>query len=275
MLLSGGQDAPPVFRSNTSLVEVYATVVDGRGRHVDDLDRSAFTILDGGSARPIVSFENSATTISCAIVLDTTASMRPVLQRVRQEINHLVDHFRDGDYVAAYKFAEGLELLHPFTIDKMAIKQALTRTRAEGGTALFDAIAKVALEVSPRGGKKALVVFTDGADNASMLNAASAAETAKKVGVPVYAAAQGDALHQPALLNQLRNVARVTGGKVYTVTTLNDAAKIFEDISEELRHTYLLTFAPPPDAVGWRPIAVRVAGGRGHQVRAREAYLIR
>jgi len=75
-----------------------------------------------------------------------------------------------------------LTVRQEFTTDKDAAKRAILRTRAQGRTALFDALSQVAQDISKRPGKKTLIVFTDGDDNSSALNANAAVGRAKKVG---------------------------------------------------------------------------------------------
>jgi Ca-activated chloride channel family protein len=262
-----------VIRTEVRMVEVYATVLDHRGRYLDDLPRDAFQLLDNGAPQPIVTFENSATDLSCAILLDTTASMAAALPKVKNAIHQLIDEFRENDWVAVYGFSTGVETLQEFTRDRAAAKRAVSRTRAEGGTALFDAISRVAGEIASRSGKKAIIVFTDGDDNASVLNIHRATERAKKMGVPLYTAAEGEALRKPDLLNQLKELSHLTGGKAYAVRNLNDAAAIFHDISEELRHTYLLAFKPPDAPTGdWRPIQLSLNGIRDYKIQAKAGY---
>ncbi len=262
-----------VIRTEVRMVEVYATVLDHHGRYLDDLHQDAFQLLDNGAPQPIVTFESSATDLSCAILLDTTASMAGALPKVKNAIHQLIDAFRDNDWVAVYGFSTGVETLQEFTRDKAAAKRAVSRTRAEGGTALFDAISRVAGEISSRSGKKALIVFTDGDDNASVLNIQRATERAKKMGVPLYTAAEGEALHKPELMNQLKELSRVTGGKAYAVKSLSDAAAIFHDISEELRHTYLLAFKPAESPTGdWRSIQLSLRGVRDYRIQAKAGY---
>ena len=267
------QPGGPVFRTEVRLVEVYATISDHHGRYMDDLPRETFHVLDNGAPQPIVAFENSATELSCAILLDTTGSMTGALPKVKSAIYRLIDEFRDSDWIAVYGFNAGMEMLQDFTRGKAAAKRAVSRTRAEGSTALFDAIARVSEEVSKRRGKKAVIIFTDGQDNASVLNVRGAVERAKKLGIPLYTAAQGEALSTPELLKELKDLARLTGGKAYAINNLSQTSSIFEDISEQLRHTYFLAYKPPDTpSADWRQIQITLSGVRGYQVRAKEGY---
>jgi Ca-activated chloride channel homolog len=271
--VAAAQSPGVVFRTEARLVEIYATILDNHGRYLDDLPREDFRILDNGAPQPIASFENGSTELSCAILLDTTASMTSSLPKVKSAIYRLIDDFRQSDSIAVYGFTGGLETLQDFTNDKAAAKKAVSRTRAEGTTALFDAIAKVAGETSRRRGKKAVIVFTDGDDNASVLNGSRSVETARRLGIPLYTAAAGEALRTPALLRVLKNMAAMTGGKAYMIDNPGRATAIFDDISGGLRHTYFLAYSPPAAATAdWRHIQITLEGISHYQVHAKEGY---
>lgn len=268
------QEPQAVFRADVRLVEVYATVLDHRGRFLEGLGRDRFEVRDNGALQRLAAFEPNQANLSCAILLDTTGSMARALPAVKNGIARLIDEFRDDDTVAVYSFAGSLRLLQDFTRDKAAAKRAVMATRASGATALFDSLAQLARELARRSGKKAIVAFTDGQDNVSLLNAGAAITRAKKVGVPVYAVAQGEALRSAALVKELADLARQTGGRSYQVRDTGDIADVFRDISNELRNTYMLAYkAPAAEGRQWRTIQVSVNGLKDYKVRAREGYL--
>ena len=268
---SSGQDT--VFRTETRLVEVYATIRDHNGRYLDGLTKDRFEVRDNGQAQPLAAFESNTSSLSCAILLDTTGSMADVLPVVKNSVIKLIDAMSDGDSVAVFGFANGLNRLQEFTTDKASAKQAVLRTRAAGATALFDAVSEVAREISPRSGKKALVVFTDGEDNASLLNASRAVQRAKKAGVPVYTIAEGDALKTKDLLKELKDISEGTGAASYEAHSSKNIADIFQEISGDLNHTYMLAYKPPPDSTQrWRTIQLSVVGVKDAKIRAKEGY---
>jgi len=139
---------PVVFRVETRLVEVYATVRDNRGRYMDGLTQERFQVLDNGVPQTVTAFESNSARLSCAILIDTTGSMGGVLPVVKNSVVHLIDELRDEDSVGVYSFNTRLNRLQDFTEDKGAAKQAVLRTRAAGATALFDAIAELAYEIA-------------------------------------------------------------------------------------------------------------------------------
>jgi VWFA-related protein len=263
----------PQFRSDVRLVEVYASVFDSKGNFVDGLSRDRFRILDEGDAQPVVDFETDSENLTCAVLLDTTGSMKNALPSVRNAVTSLVDQMREGDTVGVFGFSSTLVTLQDFTADRAAARRAVMRTRAEGETALFDSIAAVAERVGQAKGKKAIVLFTDGNDNASGLTAEAATKRVLETGVPVYAVAEGEARESVRLRRQLQQLAQRTGGLSYEAKSAADIEKVFRDIQSELRHLYLLTYRPPPaDQSKWRAIRIEVAGLKGYKVRAKEGY---
>lgn len=268
------QDNAVVFKSDVRLVEVYATVFDHHGRYLDGLKGGSFELLDEGVRQPIVTFESNQSNLSCAVVLDTTASMFRALPGVKNAVLRLIDQFRDQDSLAVYSFSTSLEVLQDFTTGKSALKTAVLRTRAAGQTALFDSIAQAAIAIGKRNGKKAMIVFTDGDDNASVLNANAALSRVKKLGIPIYSIAEGEAVQSPVLSRGLREISQFTGGMAYSVKKPKDVETVFQDISEDLQHGYLLTYKPPEThGFGWRKIQLVLSDAKDCRIRAREGYL--
>jgi Ca-activated chloride channel family protein len=262
-----------VFRASGRLVEVYTTITDQRGHYADDLPRNQFEILDRGSARQIVAFESRSSNVSCVLLLDTTGSMQVALPALKNAALKLIEELGPGDSVAVYGFSDSVSELQPFTTEKNAAKRAVLRTQASGNTALYDALTRVNRDLSGRSGKKVIVVFTDGDDNASTVTAETAIQRAKAAGVPVYTIAQGAAVTHPVFLKQLAGISKATGGVSFVIREPKEIRSVFEHVSADLMHGYLLEFQPPPaHDHAWRSIAVVVAGSKNLKVRAREGY---
>jgi Ca-activated chloride channel family protein len=263
----------PDFRTNGRLVEVTATVTDGRGRYVDNLPVEQFSIVVNGQPQKVLAFESQFSEISCALLLDTTGSMRDALPALKNAALKMISDLRPEDFVAVYNFNKTVTELQPFTHDTAAAKRAVMSTYADGETAMFDALARVSHDLFDRAGKKVIVLFTDGNDNSSTLTADLAIQRAKGVGVPVYTIAQGEALLHPDYLKQMEGISKSTGGEAFKIQNPSEIAAVFEKISEDLAHGYLLSFQPPSvEDHAWRPIEVSVRGARGQKVRAREGY---
>jgi len=269
-------DSPPVeadFKVTGRLVEVYATVTDSRGRYVDNLTRDQFAILDQQSPQNITAFEPQSNEVSCVLLLDTTGSMQFALPALKNAALRLIGDLRPEDSVAVYNFSDSVTELQPFTTDKAAAKRAVLHTQAFGDTALYDALARVGQDLAGRAGKKVIVLFTDGKDNASTLNPNAAILRAKANGVPIYTIAQGEAIGHPDLLEQLAGISKATGGESFAIQKPSEIGRVFDKVSQDLTHGYLLSFQPPTsENPAWRPIQVTIGGPRSLKVRARDGY---
>lgn len=274
---SRAQDSMGTIKVNVRLVEVYATVFDHKGNFVDGLRSDNFKILEDGQPQLISIFENNAEALSCAVLLDTTGSMRDALPRVKNSVTRLIDELGPQDSVAVFTFDDHLTVRQDFTIDKDAAKRAVFRTRAEGSTALFDAVTESSEELAKRRGKKALIVFTDGDDNSSLLSASAAIEHAKKVGIPLYTIAEGQATISSKLGKVLSELSENTGGVSYRVKNADDIGGIFQAIANNLRHLYLLSYKPTSDGADgrWRKIDISVSGVDNYHLRAKQGYFPR
>ncbi len=261
------------FRADARLVEVYATVTDSRGRYIDDLTQDQFTILEQGEPRAAAGFESRSTEVSVALLLDTTGSMQAALPALKNAALKLIGDLRASDWVAVYSFNNTVSELQPFSTDKNAAKRAVLGTEPFGETALYDALARVNRDLSGRSGKKVIVVFTDGDDNASTITAQAAIQRAKAAGVPVYTIAQGAALTNPEFLKQLSGVSQATGGAAYAIHNPAEIRGVFENVSQDLLHTYFFAFQPAPaENHEYRRIEVTIRGSKPYKVRAREGF---
>lgn len=262
-----------VFQARGRVVEAYATVTDSRGRYADDLNPEQFTILEEGEAKPVFAFESRMAGVSVALVFDTSGSMVTTLPKLKSAALQLLDDLRPVDSAAVYTFDDTVTAQVPFSQEKEAAKRAILKLHACGITALYEALVRVNHDLAARTGKKAIIVFTDGADNASMLSAGLAIEKAKQRGVPIFTIAQGEAVFHPELVSQLSNIAQSTGGVPFLIHKPAEIAEVFEKISQDLAHGYMVAFQPSSgEHHGWRKINVEVKGAKGLQVRARQGY---
>jgi VWFA-related protein len=263
----------PTFRAEVRLVEVYASIFDNRGNPLPNLTRERFQVFDAGQPQALAAFEGADDALSCALLLDTTGSMTDFLPALKSAALRFVDELTKEQSVAVYTFTRTLQAAQPFTTDKMLLKRAVMRTSAGGGTRLFDSVAQVARDLEARRGKKALVLFTDGDDNASTLKAEGAARQASQSGVPVYVIAQGNGLKDVRLMKILEGLANGSGGLSFRLTRPDKIGNVFSEISRDLRHTYLLGWKRPEAAgTAWRPVKIVVTNVGDAHIRARQGY---
>jgi Ca-activated chloride channel family protein len=282
------QTTPPTFRTGVSRVAVAATVRDRKGRPVANLKAQDFELVDSGVSRKIAEFRSETTDVSLAMLVDDSGSMvigqkREVAKAVAE---HLVQWLTPAvDRVALFTFHQYLEELQPLGPAPGRIQEKFGRLQSYGKTGLYDAIAEAGKVLSHQGGpRRALVVLTDGADNASRLTPGEVSGMASAIDVPVYVivvVSPDDIVDREAprgkelaamLEGRLGDLARWTGGEIFAATTPASMSIAARRIVEDLRHQYLITFEPSREP-GWHPIDLR-ARDKELVVRARSGYII-
>ena len=139
---------------------------------------------------------------------------------------------------------------------------------------MFDSLTQLAVELSRTNGKKAILLFTDGKDNSSLLSMEQALQTVQRNGFPIYAVSQGSALENKAMLSRLRKISEMTGGMSFEVRQPDDITTAFNRIGTDLQHLYLLAYYPSAqESNRWRKINVAVPEQKGVKIRAKEGYL--
>jgi VWFA-related protein len=238
------------------------------------LQRDQFEILDAGQPRRPEYFETVSSGLSLALLLDTTGSIREALPLLKNAAGRLIDRLRADDAVALFGFNDRIVCLQDFTSDFRSVKLAARRIRAEGTTSLFDALAGITQRVSERRGKKAIVAFTDGMDNSSVLNLNAATARATRAGLPVYSIAQGQALHSKQLVETLETISASTGAASYKARKPAEVEEVFDHIAGDLVNTYMLAFPVAPGKGEWHPltVSVRVPKQSNLRVRCRQGY---
>lgn len=268
---AGGQQLP-TFRAEARLVEIHATVFDRRGRHVAGLRRDDFEIHEEGHVERPEIFESEESPFSVGLLLDVTGSMEEALPVVKQACLRMLDELRPQDHVAVFAFSDRFAPAVDFTTDRKAAAAAIRRFTAGGRTALFDALARASMRMAERKGKKALIVLTDGNDNASALTLDSALRRAQREAIPVHCIAQGEALRAGKLMDTLEKIAQVTGAGSFRLEKVSRVGDVFAEITRDLAASYLLAYRPRPGAGEWRPIRVQVRNRKEARIRCRQGY---
>lgn len=269
-----GQAVRPTFRSGVEVVTISAVVRDRKGRFVPGLTREDFEIIDRGLTRRIGECRSDQAALSLALLVDVSGSMAVGgnLARARSAADLVLAGLERGrDEAALFTFDTGLREVRPFTTDPRAVLDGFDTAIAFGATRLHDAIAATAQRVVSRGShRRAILVLTDGVDNASTLSPAEVSGIASEIDVPVYIVtvvtpmdqASADEVLNPTSAAAARaegtlgDLARWTGGAVYVTSAADEQGAAAREIVAALRHQYLLSFEPGGPA-GWHPLVVR------------------
>src|SRR3954467_8129427 len=281
------EPAPPVaaFKSSVDMVRIAAVVRDQKGRFVQDLTARDFEILDGGTTRPIADLQRDLAGISVAVLFDVSGSMEGHLPNAREAAAHLLSWLDlERDEAAVFTFDTHLDERAAFTTGLRTLPDSLSQVVPFGATSLHDAVALTARRVGEREGRRrAVIVFTDGADNMSRLKPADVSAIASGIDVPVYifgivpsidnpsADTSSQLVERSAFTGPLADLAAWTGGHVFVASTPGQRSIAARQIINELRHQYLIAFESSGKP-GWHPLVVR-ARNKDLTVRARSGYI--
>ena len=283
-----GVVAPMSESVSVGYVMIPFTVLGDHGRPITDLRDVEFDLMVDGSPVHSDMFEKSQNApVSFTILLDGSGSMALAgkMDSARAAIGALIAHRRPGDDFALYVFAESKALeVVPFTDKPADITRALAKVSPYGKTAFFDALATMPERSRlGRNPTRAIILLSDGIDNASSLTRGALAQQLQGISVPIYslglrepvepidnAKRPREDLSDIGLLNE---VASLTGGKLYLGNTPQQIAEAVSHIEDDLRAQYLIGFAPTgKGGVKYRTISLKLTG-RARAVRVRAGYL--
>ena len=282
--VGAAQEPGPTFRSGVDLVRLSVVARDRKGRFVASLSADDFEVVDNGDVRPIAEFGRDLAGVSVALLFDVSGSMEARLQSAREAATHILRWLDvDRDEAAVFTFDTRLDEVAPFARGRRQLPDGMASIAPFGATSLFDAIAQTAELVAHRTDRRhAVVVLTDGIDNASRLSASEVSGIASMIDVPVYIIGIVPAIDNPSadigvpaagkspLIGSLMDLANWTGGTALMASTPAERSAAAREIVEELRQQYFIAFESS-GTPGWHPLVVR-ARGKDLTIRARSGY---
>ncbi len=294
-----------VVRVSTSLVTVPVKVMDQRGRFIPGIEPGQFHLYENGIEQEIAFFEKAEKPFTVALLLDTSSSTKFKLNEIQDAAIAFVGQLRADDRVIVAAFDKKVTILAEATSDRGLLQDAIRRAQTGGRTSLYNAIDVIVNQrLSRISGRKAIVLFTDGVDTASLgATYQGTLRASEELDALVYAvryntyddatkdAVRGLPLGQTAY-SDLRtasgerlNVAYAradrylhlmtnnSGGRFFYADTLKHLTEVFTHIAKELREQYSLGYYPKNHGPGadQRRINVKVSMP-GVVVRARKSY---
>jgi len=269
------QESQAVFRGGKSeLVVLPVTVSDKSGALVSDLTREDFIVFDNKRQQNIVHFSSADAAVSVALVIDSSASMGRKFAEVTAAALRFASLSHPEDELLVYAFNDTVrDTLRgkPITAaDAADLEAALGAFRAEGRTALYDALIAAINAVEQRSlPRRVVIVMSDGGDNASAAKLADVLDRARHSRVTVYTIGLFDPFDRDANAGVLESLAETTGGRRYLPQSPGPLLQACERIAHEVRSGYTLSYVPPERDAQFHRVEVRAARGDGRRLVAR------
>ncbi len=279
-----------VLKIDTELVNLNVRVVDRNNRSIANLSQNDFTIYEDNVPQKVAFFSKSEVPTNYAMVIDNSGSMRLLLDKVIEAGKIIVNTNRADDETSIIRFvdSEKIEITQEFTSNKGDILESLDNLFIEGGpTAIIDAIYLGAERVdqyeksrNPMDRKRrALILVSDGEDRDSYYKEQQLFELLRESDVQIFAVGFVNELSkeggfiskspQGKAKAFLERLAKETGGKVYFPNAIGELNGIAQDIANELRTQYLISYQPADEKkdATYRAIKVVVNDGPNKEKR--------
>ena len=263
-------------------VNMLFTVTDKKGRFITDLVKDDFQVVENKRAQSILEFNaESDLPLRLGILIDTSNSIRERFKFEQEAaitfINSVVRPEQDRAMVVSFDTSH--ELVADLTGDQGILARGVRNLRPGGGTALYDAIFfacrdKLQQDQPRHKFRRALILVSDGDDNASHYSRDQALEMAQKADVVIYAISTNISRIQTDGDKVIKYFTSETGGQAFFPFKVEDLDQSFENIANELRHQYNLAYRPEPlKADGlFHEVDLKVKGRKDLVVRARKGY---
>jgi VWFA-related protein len=233
-------------RVEVNLVELFVVVSQKDGGVIGDLGRDDFTVKVKGETRPLQRFQLAdEVPLLLGLLIDTSQSMWVLMPDTKKAASKfLADTLTEGDRAFLVDFSTEPHLAQAATGDLLQLLHGFSTLEASGSTALYDSIVFSLSQLQDAGGRRALVLLTDGQDYGSRFGPRRCIDYARELGVPVYivslAGLYGDG--RVYRVNDLEGIVGATGGRIYYITKPEQLDQAYSQINAELRSQYVLGF---------------------------------
>ncbi len=302
------QDDPMRLRMNVVLVQVNVAVTDSHGNYVTGLRTQDFSVVEDNIPQNVSTFDESresggdrsnqpgdtltlpvpafpekalenaipkTTEASLFILFDTSNYMYRSFVFAQDAIADFIRSMDGSSKVAFYSYSRNLLRATTLTPDPFQVINGVRSSVAGDDAALYNSLLLTVKDAAPLKGRKAIVVFSNGPDNASSVPPEDVAELAESTGTIIYILSTRQAQEDPASAAAFERVSKVSGGKAYFAKDWRQEKKAFASIREDLSHLYTLSYYPQPNPNrGWRSIKVRLVGKdlQKYRIRTRDGY---
>ncbi len=304
----------PTFRVKVDMVVLGFTVLDQKNKYVNGLkpkdfkvyedeiqekvatfaegSRSPMQVLDNGELRPLhtptaqtptnvpanpdaVDPMSEATGTNVFVLFDTSNYMYRGFVYASDSIADFIRGLDRSDSIAVYTYSRNLNRAVPLNRDRSSAIGGLRKAVAGDDSALYNCLLLTLRDAAKVPGRKVVIVFSNGPDNASMVSPEDVRAVAEDEGIPIYVISTSEVSKDPISSNIFKRISTNTGGKSYFAKTWQKQIEAFESIREDLGNSYTVSYYPQPNPnEGFRRIRIELTDEamRKYKIRARPGY---
>jgi len=261
--------------------EKVATFTEGNHAPLQVLDSGETKPLHVASASnesgvgPAQDLRQDAAGTNVFVLFDTSNYMYRGFVYASDAIADFIRGLDRADSVAIYTYSRNLNRAVALNRDRTSAIAGLRRAVAGDDSALYNCLLLTLRDAAKVPGRKVVIVFSNGPDNASMVAPDDVRAVAEDEGIPIYVISTSEVNKDPISSTIFKRISTNTGGKSYFAKTWQKQVEAFESIREDLGNSYTITYYPQPNPnEGFRKIRVEMTSdtAKKYRIRARPGY---
>ena len=268
------------FKVSTNTVALYATVMDTDKRLVPDLGEDDFEVYDNGKLQTITSFDNKPLPITVVVMLDSSGSMTLALDLVKAAAEQFLLRMMPEDQGMVGAFNDKIQFIpDAFTSSRDELIRSLKNLDFGYPTRLYDAVGESMGQLKGIPGRKVVLVFTDGDDNASKVGSGEITDRARVEDVMIYSVGlenvyfNGQHQVRSSPDRGLKHMSEETGGGFFLLKKTDELGPTFTRVAQELHSQYVLGFTPQTLDGKVHKLDLKIKQKPSMTARARKSYL--
>jgi Ca-activated chloride channel homolog len=268
------------FKVSTNTVALYATVMDADKRLVPDLGEEDFEVYDNGKLQTITSFDNKPLPITVVVMLDSSGSMTLALDLVKAAAEQFLLRMMPEDQGMVGAFNDKIQFIpDAFTSSRDELIRSLKNLDFGYPTRLYDAVGESMGQLKGIPGRKVVLVFTDGDDNASKVGSGEITDRARVEDVMIYSVGlenvyfNGQHQVRSSPDRGLKHMSEETGGGFFLLKKTDELGPTFTRVAQELHSQYVLGFTPQTLDGKIHKLDLKIKQKPSMTARARKSYL--
>jgi Ca-activated chloride channel homolog len=279
LLLVPAPQAQRVFRSGVDLATFGVTITDKKGKLVTDLTKDDFEIFEDGKKQTIEFFAHgegdSAPPMHLGLMIDASGSMQNDIKLAQGAAIKFLNMLPAAEDITLVDFDTQVRITRYPQRDFARLVERIRQRKADGFTALYDALGTYLDGADSQDGRKVMVMYTDGGDTRSALSFSETIDLLKASNVTVYAIGlvENTGSYRAQMQMTLRQFTETTGGQAFFPTAMKDVESAYEQVLAEINGQYHLGYQSTNTATtgAWRKVEIKVKRP-DLRVRSRKGY---
>jgi VWFA-related protein len=272
---------PTTFRTGVDLVNLGVTVTDKKGNLVTGLTAEDFEVTEDGRKQAVTYFaagDRVGPELHLGLLLDVSESMGEDIAFTRTAAIKFLNTLTDAVDITVVDFDAQVRVGRYGQREFARLIERIRQQKTDGNTALYDAIGVYIDGAAGQGGRKIMLLYTDGGDTRSALRFGELLDLLKASDATVYVVGQLEHQTQSSKAAQrpiLQQIAEATGGQAFFPLSVKNLDVVYEKVIAEIRAQYTLGYLSTNEKLDgtWRKVEIKVARKDGdYRVRSRKGY---